>query len=376
MRKDTIIFFLLEKLRGSFFCSFVDMRLKIFLVFLAFSLFCQAQYSFSGFVNPDEWENTVYLSIVEDYRKMSGVYSEQIIAKTTADWTGFFEFKGDMLDAENRIYRIHIDKCAETQQGFNHFNGHCSDSEELLFIAKNTDTLQLPFSFGNQVFCKIESSNPKANAFLKIDSLKNDMRFAYGEVRSEANRKLNNKKWFKALQHYGESLNEPVAELSIYAYLSDRSSDLHSYYVEDLKDNVYYDNLKSRLETSYPNAPYTNQYINELTADRYMLSAADRMTSSSNWTICLYLILAFSFLLNTYLLYRHWKQKQKNTEDLKTKLSKQEQVVLEHLLADKSNKDIAEALFLSVSTVKSHTNNIYKKLNVQSRDDVKSLFVK
>ncbi|MTE28043.1 response regulator transcription factor [Winogradskyella ouciana] len=352
------------------------MQFRILIAFLLTSLFCEAQYSFSGYINPDEWQNTVYLSIVEDYRKMSGVYSEQIIAKTTADETGFFEFKGNMLDAENRIYRIHVDKCSETQQDLNHFNGHCSDSEELLFIAKNTDTLNLPFSFGNQVFCKIESSNPKANAFLKIDSLKNDMRFAYGAVRSEANRKLNNKKWFKALQSYGEALNEPIAELSIYAYLSDRSSDLHSYYVEDLQNNTYYDNLKTRLENAYPNATYTVQYRNELAADRYMLASSSGNAVATNWNIYLYFILALSFLLNAFLLYRNWKQKQSKTEDLKAKLSKQEQVVLEHLLKDKTNKDIAEALYLSVSTVKSHTNNIYKKLNVQSRDDVKSLFIK
>ncbi|MHA7842586.1 MAG: LuxR C-terminal-related transcriptional regulator [Winogradskyella sp.] len=353
------------------------MRFKLLICFLLLSLFCKAQYSFSGYTNPDEWQNTVYLSIVEDYRKMSGVYSEQIIAKTTADETGFFEFKGDMLSTENRIYRIHVDKCTETQQGINHFNGHCSDSEELLFIAKNTDTLKLPFSFGNQVFCKVESNNPRANAFLKIDSLKNDMRFAYGEVRSEANRKLNNKKWFTTLQDYGTALNEPVAELAIYAYLSDRSSDLHSYYVEDLKSNPYYDNLKERLEKAYPNAPYTVQYKNELAADRFMLASSSTINSSNtDWHIYLYIILAFSVLLNLFLLYRFWSQKHFSSQDLKSKLSKQEQVVLEHLLQDKTNKDIAEALFLSVSTIKTHTNNIYKKLEVQSRDDVKALFTK
>ncbi|WP_218841816.1 hypothetical protein [Winogradskyella ursingii] len=172
---------------------------------------CRAQYSFSGQINPDEWQNAVYLSVVEDYRKMSGVYSEQIIAKTIADSTGYFEFKGDMLDADNRIYRIHVDKCSDIQQDFNHFNGHCSDSEELLFVANNSDVLKLPVTFGNQVFCSIDSSNPKANVFVKIDSLKNDMRFAYSEIRSEANRKLNNKKWFKNLQNFGKSLNEPLA---------------------------------------------------------------------------------------------------------------------------------------------------------------------
>ncbi len=351
------------------------MRLRIFLIFLVFSLYCEAQYSFSGYINPDESQNSVYLSIVEDYRKMSGVYSEQIIAKTTADETGFFEFKGDMLDLENRIYRIHIDKCSDIQQGANHFNGHCNDSEELLFIAKNTDTLKLPFSFGNQVFCLVESNNPKANAFVKIDSLKNDMRFAYGEFRSEANRKLNNKKWFKTLQYFGEALNEPIAELYIYSYLSDRSSDLHNYYVEDLKTNAYYDDLKARLESNYPDASYTKQYTNELDADRYMLAAANG-DSGFHWSFYLYALLALSGLLNVFFFYRSWKKKQSKTEDLKAKLSKQEQVVLDHILQDKTNKDIAESLFLSVSTVKSHTNNIYKKLNVQSRNDAKSLFVK
>ena len=351
------------------------MRFKILFVFIVFSALSHAQYSFSGDINPDEWQNSVYLSIVEDYRKMSGVYAEQIIAKTTADETGFFEFKGNMLDAENRIYRIHVDKCSDVLQDFNHFNGHCSDSVELLFIAKNTDTLKLPFSFGNQVFCAIESSNPKANAFAKIDSLKNDMRFAYGEFRSEANRKLNNKKWFKTLQYFGEALNEPIAELYIYSYLSDRSSDLHSYYVEDLKDNTYYDNLKTRLETTYPNAPYTKQYAGELEADRYML-AASTGNSGFNWNFYVYAILAISVILNAMLFYHFWKQKRSKSADLKAKLSKQEQVVLEHILQDKTNKDIAESLFLSVSTVKTHTNNIYKKLNVKSRDDTKSLFIR
>lgn len=349
------------------------MRLRLSLIFLVVSLYCEAQYSFSGYINPNEWQNSVYLSIVEDYRKMSGVYSEQIIAKTTADETGFFEFSGNMLDTQNRIYRIHVDKCSELQQDFNHFNGHCSDSEELLFIAKNTDTLKLPFSFGNQVFCRVESNNPKANAFVKIDSLKNDMRFAYGEFRSEANRKLNNKKWFKTLQYFGEALNEPIAELYIYSYLSDRSSDLHNYYVEDLKTSTYYDNLKARLETNYPDASYTKQYTNELEADRYMLTASQGELGF-NWPFYLCALLAVSVIFNMVLVYRSWKLKQSKTQELKAKLSKQEQVVLHHLLQDKTNKDIATSLFLSVSTVKSHTNNIYKKLNVQSRDEAKSLF--
>ena len=129
------------------------------------------------------------------------------------------------------------------------------------------------------------------------------------------------------------------------------------------------------METAYPNAPYTAQYRNELAADRFMLASAEEDVNTS-FDIYLYAVLTLSFFLNLFLLYRMWKNKHSKTEDLKSKLSKQEQVVLEHLLQDKSNKDIAEALFLSVSTIKTHTNNIYKKLEVQSRNDVKSLFTK
>ena len=48
--------------------------------------------------------------------------------------------------------------------------------------------------------------------------------------------------------------------------------------------------------------------------------------------------------------------------------------IVENILLDKSNKEIADALFVSVSTVKTHINNLYKKLEVTDRDTLKSLF--
>ncbi len=53
---------------------------------------------------------------LEDFRKISGVFPEQILAKATLDSTGYFIFKGDNLPLKNRIYRIHIDTCNENEQ--------------------------------------------------------------------------------------------------------------------------------------------------------------------------------------------------------------------------------------------------------------------
>ena len=350
------------------------MRKIIFVLLFAFPLLGVAQFSFSGYTDPKQEYSSVYLSLVEDYRKLSGVYSEQIISKAVPDKYGYFEFKGNMLENNNRIYRIHVDNCPEDERNLNHFNGHCSNSKELLFIAKNTDTLQLPFSFGKQIFCSIISNNEKIQALAKIDSLKEDMRFAYSEYPSEASRKLNDIKWFKKLQEYGKSLNEPIAELYIYTFLSDRSSDLHNHYVEDLKTNPYYNDLKSRLLSIYPESSYTKQYINELEADQYMIAAFEK--NNNKWIYAFYILLLISIGLNIYLLWKFWDKQRHKTAHLRERLSKQEQVVLDLLLQNKSNKAIAEALFLSVSTVKTHTNNIYKKLEVQSREDAKLLFSK
>lgn len=344
----------------------------VLLFFIMVSLSAKAQYKFSGHIDTNKWHDNVYLSIIEDYRKISGVYSEQIIARAKTDSLGYFEFTGNQLENVNRIYRLHVDNCFDDDQNTNHFDGHCDDSEEVIFIAKNKDTIVFPFSFDKQMFCDIRSTNEKSMVFVKIDSLRDDMRYAFAEYRSEANRKLNNKKWFETLQDYGKSLDEPIAELYIYSFLSNRGNDLHEHYIEDLKTNDYYDDLLERLEQRYPNSSYTKQYQAELKSDEYIVNNASG--SGFNWNYLLYGLLALSIFGNIWFWMHRQKQQSVTLDVAKEQLTKQEQNILELLLEEKSNKEIADALFVSVSTVKTHVNNVYKKLNVQSRDEVKSLF--
>ena len=55
-------------------------------------------------------------------------------------------------------------------------------------------------------------------------------------------------------------------------------------------------------------------------------------------------------------------------------LSQQETKVKKMILEGKSNKEIAEELFISLSTVKTHITNIYQKLNISNRRDLISKF--
>jgi LuxR family maltose regulon positive regulatory protein len=48
-------------------------------------------------------------------------------------------------------------------------------------------------------------------------------------------------------------------------------------------------------------------------------------------------------------------------------LSQRELEVLHLLASGMSNQDIARKLFVAVSTVKTHANNVYRKLDVHNR---------
>ena len=58
---------------------------------------------------------------------------------------------------------------------------------------------------------------------------------------------------------------------------------------------------------------------------------------------------------------------------VKDKLSKREQEILALILEGKSNQDIADELFISISTIKTHIYNIYRKLGVKNRLQVINL---
>lgn len=347
-------------------------HLIISLLLLACPRIVFAQYQFSGYTDKKNWSGDIYLSMIEDYRKLSGVYPEQIIQKTTSDSVGYFSFSGDNLPLQNQMYRIHIENCTENNKKTVHFNGFCPNSKEILFIANNNDTLALPFSFDNEMFCEIISNNEKSNAFIRVDSIIDEMRFAFASYRSETNRKINSKKWFTTLQQFAEKQNEPLTELYVYTFLSEKANNLYSNYLEDLQQNVYYDNLLNRLQKKYPNSTYTKQYEAELASDKFLINPK-QASSQKNWIIFLLLLLGISITYNIFQVITY-RKKQGVSYTIGKNLTQQEQKVLDLILEDKTNKEIASSIFVSVSTIKTHINNLYKKLDVSSRDEVKTLY--
>lgn len=348
--------------------------MRIFALLLLFMAAPVAgQYHFTGEVSPENWGKTVYLSLVEDYRKSSRIYLEQIVRKAKVDSLGHFQFKGDNLLDHNRIYRIHLDGCPEESDA-HHFLGECNSSRSVLFIANNKDTVHFPTSFEDQALCTITSTNPKSDALLEIGLMKEEMIFDFMDFRSDANSKLNSKKWFATFQSFGAALDEPLAELYIYDFLSDRGSETYTYYLQDVADNGYYDSLLQRLQNTYANASFTQQFEAEIATDKQLGSFHTASTWDWKWILIPLLVLSVAF--NLYLLIKGKVKSKTTAKTLFQKLTPQEQKIVHQILLDRSNKEIASELFVSHSTIKTHINNLYKKLEVSSRQDIVSLFKK
>ncbi len=354
------------------------LRHILIVVILALPLGLVAQYQFTVDLVEESDYQVAYLSLVEDYRKIAGVYEDQII-KQVAIEEGLFRFEGNNLDAERRIYRIHVDNCND-QNKSGHFNGLCHASRSVVFIASNTDSIRFPVRFEDQLLCDIQSVNTYSTALSRVDSIKEQMTFDYLSYRSTTNKRINDKNWFSKLQQFGADLNEPLAELYIYQFLSDRRSDFYDSYLEDLGSSSYYDELQNRLSDQYPDATFTKQYKSELASDRYRLSyengqSLQQVTIRIPWWLISTILLILIIMVAALLYFKRFT-KQSKKQQAANDLTQQEQRVLELLLENKTNKEIAQEIFVSVSTVKTHTNNLYKKLKVNSRDEVKILFNK
>ncbi|MFP2997089.1 helix-turn-helix transcriptional regulator [Spongiivirga sp. MCCC 1A20706] len=341
-------------------------------ILLLLHMITYAQYDFSGYVGDGTKNTTVYLSLVEDYRKVSKISLSQIIRKTEADSTGFFSFKGDNLPEKNRIYRLHTDGCNTAKETINHLTEECKDSKQILFIANNNDTIYFPLNDINEIFCQINTTNPVTDAILQTQLLKEEMLFDFAEFRSDANRKINTKNWFRQFQDFGFKTNEPLAELFIYDFLSDKRNDTYPYYLKDLSSNDYYKALQLRLEEKYPNEAFTKLYVSEIATDTYSLTL-NQNNDEFKWNSVIYFLLFLSIAGNLILLLTLLKIRKKRRSTPFSKLTKQEEKIFTLIQEDKTNKEIASEIFVSVSTVKTHINNLYKKLNVQSREEIKSI---
>jgi len=340
---------------------------------LLFNLFTlSAQFQFSGEVTNNFKNATAYLTIVDEYQKSDLLLTEKIIQECKIDSLKRFIFKGNFLASKNMLYKIHVDTCNDAISDSKHLLNHCETSHSILFIANNTDTVFFPLNNLSQLFCEIKQTSKHNTAILEINALQETLLADLQNSKSDVQRTVIYNNCFQKLQEFSKSFNDPLVELYTYHLYANEKSFSRNAYLKDLKKNSYYSNLLEQLNNSYPKSNYLKQYKSDLNKDQY--SQLDSKNPGNS--IVIYIIgalLIISIILNIFL-FQKTKIKKELKINYKITLTPQEQKIFKLMHQKISNKAIADTLFISVSTVKTHINNIYAKLKISSRKDIDAFF--
>ena len=346
-----------------------NMRIVPILFFLLTFSSISGQYLFKGQAPMKFAQKPIYLSLIEDYRKTSRVYINQIIATATVDASGRFSFSGNALPFKNHIYRIHLDGCDEGQLAKNHFLKECTFTESLLFIANNRDTINFPL-LSDQAFCEIHSTNAAASFLFEAAVLQEKMILDFSENETALARNLKFRKWFDTLHDFAENSGEPLVKLFIYSFLSNRTNETYEPYSKYLREHAILPSLADELNNGYGETTYASLFYDEVGAD--LKRTNDGHGQKWYRTDSKYLFPIALILLTAICFYSIFKRKIRQSGY--NSLSPQEKKICDAILKGKTNNEIASDFFISLSTVKTHVNNIYKKLGVSSRDELKGKF--
>ncbi|MBK5193389.1 MAG: response regulator transcription factor [Flavobacteriaceae bacterium] len=329
---------------------------------------CYGQYFISGHIDTEQKNKTVYLSLLK-YDEETLITENQILFSTQTDSTGYFEFKGQLLSEKDKLYRIHsnFDNTKALQLVSNSDKNNYHN-----FIFSNTDTIYFSKS-GNNWFSQSQNTNKVDKEWRKLKQFKEKLVQGYSEVKNkEAQQQAINDFTKKVKTYSDKNVPHPLIKLLAFSDIKRNNFDLKADFE---KNPEFYNNILNSLKNYYSETSYYLQFQDEISKiSNVIVQQKYSFHKNLNYILgVLVLILAWS----SFLFFREWRAIQRKEVQQETSiltLTNQEEKIAKLILENKLNKEIADELFISLSTVKTHIRNLYAKLNVANRHELANKF--
>lgn len=330
------------------------------LIFINIVLPVQAEYHITGSVSlKGEWEYQIFLATVDKLDDYYNFNANLIVNSAPIDVDGSFTLTGDNLPGYSQFYRLYLIKAEHSEFNACMYVGG-EDHNFVHVILDNNSSLEIwadtsqyaPFS-DYTIVGDDENVEMKQLSRLVYPS------YLFYEIKFPAELKLSEDKLNRDLFEFADTCKSTLVALAAI-----NNTDYDSY-IDAYASR--YEKLGQQLNEKLKNHPYTKDYNRKL---RYHKD--DYTSSNSLWWKLLCFGFAFSSLIlfwqNRKLNGQHAKQAKTQNKSM-LNLTNQEIKILELIQQGKSNKEIASDLYIELSTVKSHINKLYAKLNVKSRKE-------
>ena len=304
-----------------------------------------AQTAISGYISAADTETLQEIKLSQiAIEEMGNATETKLIASTTIDQNGFFEFKKQLLSDKNTIYKIHIMR----------FEKVLKDTlrVEKLFILSNKDSIH--FKKSKEPFANYDNSNVADKEWLKLRNFEDRLKpFKTQKEDSLSAAYIGNLKTY----------TKDSLEILMVKLIGIKQLDNKELLEKDIvKNSEYYVALLNEFKESDIER---SEYL--FLENKLAFLTVEKMESKYASSVVVNIILGLVIASLVFLLFRLMLRK--NTP-IVVDLSKQEKNIQGLILEGKSNKEIANALFISLSTVKTHITNIYNKLQVSSRQEL------
>jgi len=247
------------------------------------------------------------------------------------------------LPAENYIYRIHLSKKGDPPASLI-IGG--KDENHLFLIANNKSNLLIENQSDNSLFGRVD-----INGFLPAKMLREiDEMLLFVDTANFNSTSLKRELMEKAL---GEKLRQ-FADTCSFPLVA-----LYAIYKTDFESNITENpNFYSRFLNKWKDerSPYFEEFRKSIPAEN----------KKQNYSILFGLAGLFLGAILTFLILKRKPQKSEPAEILTI----QERKIFLMIQSGKSNKEISNELNIEISTVKSHVNNLYSKLKINSRKEI------
>jgi len=308
-------------------------------ILVVFTTGLYAQTAISGQVNLEEndlLEPKVYLAKLDASHLENMKYAKPIAwSPIAAD--GTFVFDRKHISEKDAVYRIYVRQMENAIQD--------TIASSSAFILAKSDTLV--FKEGGVLFTTYSSTNQADKEWKKLQAFETELlQSKVGQTEGDA----------KLKSYAKDSLRILMVKLIGIKQLEEKQL-----LDQDIAKNpqFYLALLTELKESEVPK----EQYL--FLEKRLAFLTQEVVAEKYAWSKVINFILGFLVLgLCALFLFRRKK------ESVLPDLSRQERTIQNLMLQGKTNKEIANELFISISTVKTHITNIYSKLKVGNRQEL------
>jgi len=352
------------------------LRIIPFFSFLLFANVLIAQYTVKGQVNINEnWQPKIYMAAVNKLSDYYRTSPDMIIKSAEIDANGKFEIKGDYLPNEKRFYRLYVMKTQNSDYDACLYVGG-DDHNFVHILLENGEEVEITAEpNATAPFENYQIKGQKENHLMRTLSRIVYPRFYFHRIEFPTELKFSEDKLHIDLKNFADTCSSTLVSLAAIT-----NTDFDEYYDQN---STFYQNFKIQLKSDLPKSIYTKNY--DLKVKYY----ANEETLLPNWAKFLLAFLSLSLVgllvkLNQFKNRIHTLENQKSisqkiektTPSFDEILTQKEKEILQLISQGKSNKEIANQLFVELSTVKTHINKIYSKIGATNRKEAQALALK